>query len=112
MADLLDALHYMFEDDLAPSSGEQQEARERNREKIYTELYGEERYAWATQKDGERRTGGTPSGVPRVTTASGQQVLDGMPDDPEFEHKAYIPPTEFDPAAGKPFGDVLDAPLG
>jgi hypothetical protein len=111
MADLLDALHYMFEDDLAPSTGEQQEARMANRERIYTQLYENPSYEWAV-KDKQRSGDDFSSAAPRVTTAAGQTVLPGMPDVPEYTHKDYIPPTDFNPDAAKPFGDVLDAPLG
>ena len=111
MADLLDALHYLFEDDLTPSTGEQQEARENVRKSIYVDLYGDESYEWVAKRD-ERGKGQFSGSAPRVTTASGQQVLDGMPPEPELTHKGYIPPTKVDPAAAKPFGDVLDAPLG
>ena len=53
MIDLLDALHYMFEEDLAPSSGEQQEAREHTRTKIYVDLYGKKSYR-VSKKSPER----------------------------------------------------------
>ena len=107
MVDLLDALHFMFEEDLAPSTAEQQEAREKNRARIYTELYELPEYRWASPKDGS-----SSSATSRVTTASGQPALESSPETTELTHKEYIPPTEVDPKAAKPFGDVLDAPLG
>ena len=111
MTDLLDALHYMFEDDLAPSTGEQQEARMKNRERIYTQMYGRPSYEWAVESaDPEGSSASTSYGQDR--DASGR-ALPSLPDAPtELKHKEYIPPTPVDARKAKPFGDILDAPLG
>jgi hypothetical protein len=100
--DLLDALHYMFEEDLTPSSAEQQEAKEKLRAQLYGQIYERGEYAWVANRSG--------SDVP--SSADGGPDFTPVDPDRELETKPYIPPTEFDPAASKPFGDLLDEPLG
>ena len=102
MIDLLDALHYMFEDDLAPSSGEQQEAREHTRSKIYVELYGQKSYSWVSKKSPVKTADVPAQDFPAAAAEK----------DAKLRHYDYIPPTEVKAGAAKPFGDVLDAPLG
>ena len=102
MVDLLDALHYMFEEDLAPSSGEQQEAREHTRTKIYVDLYGKKSYSWVSKKSPE-----TTAGIPAQDFPAAVAE-----EDAKLRHYDYIPPTDMKASAAKPFGDVLDAPLG
>lgn len=103
--DMLDVLHYFFESDLDMSSAEQAEAKDKTRTAIYEELYNR-RYAYAT---------GT-SAKPR------QSYKDFDIEEPEAENihsfnpaekpKPYVPPTRFDGNSEKPFGSILDAPLG
>jgi hypothetical protein len=56
-----------------------------------------------------------PAGKKNTTrvTASGLDLDDVVPVDPlKGPTKSYVPPTDFNPDSIKPFGDVLDAPLG
>jgi hypothetical protein len=93
--DMLDVLHYLFESD---SLGEQetQEAKTKMRRTIYGQLY-ERPYRWGDNVDqefGTQEVHGADGGTQGLT------------------HKGYIPPTPVNANAAKPFGNVLDAPLG
>lgn len=101
MSDMLDVLHYYMEEDYNVPSQEQIDARANVRKAIYRLMYSKE-YKFPTSKD---RTQVTASGSPLDDFA--------MPVDPtKGPTKSYVPPTEFNPDSQKPFGDVLDAPLG
>lgn len=99
-ADMVDVLHYYFEDDLNIVSQEQVAAKSESRSVIYRTLYG-------TTYKYKVETGVTSS-------ASGSSSYDDLvPFDPSNSvTKPYVPPTDFNPDMEKPFGIVLDAPLG
>jgi hypothetical protein len=102
--DFLDILHFYFETDANVASGEQAEARDAMRSQIYSELYGREyKYGIKSSKVNDFSALDDP--------------YDDMPTpvDPmekSFATKPYVPPTTFDEEASRPFGSVLDAPLG
>ena len=106
MMDLLDALHYMFEEDMVPVSGEQQEARENMRKNLYMQIYGSSAYTWIAGQGGARAGGNRVSDFTPTTADSSDETST------ELTHKPYEPPTPFDPDAAKPFGELLDEPLG
>jgi hypothetical protein len=101
-ADMVDVLHYYFEDDLNLVSQEQVAAKSESRSVIYRTLYG------TTYKYRVDTSAGS------TATASGSQSFDDLvPFDPSNNvTKPYVPPTDFDAEMSKPFGTVLDAPLG
>jgi hypothetical protein len=88
---MLDVVHYYFETD-ALGEQEEQDAKTRMRRTLYGQLYSRP-YTWGQTSSSEFGT----------QDASGGQQL---------EHKPYIPPTPVNANAAKPFGTVLDAPLG
>lgn len=99
-SDMLDVVHYFFEEDLRASSGEELEAISKVRQTIYQMLYKkdyksiftspESKYNMSTASDGPVPPASTPPGA---------------------ERKPYIPPTQFDPDTPAPFGEKIDAPL-
>jgi hypothetical protein len=97
---MLDIVHYYFEND-SIGEKEEQDAKLKMRRTLYTQLY-DRPYTWGTETDG--REFGTQ------TVASGDVYAGGG--DPQLTHKPYIPPTPVNAASPKPFGTVLDAPLG
>lgn len=108
---MLDTIHYFFEDDLNMSTAEQAEARDKSRSAIYREFY-KRPYAHAT---GVSAKGG--SKVANTTEFDvDEEVAMDAPIDPfspsKQATKPYVAPTNFDANAAKPFGSVLDAPLG
>lgn len=97
---MLDVLHFMFEEDLRFSSGEEAKAQSKMRTQLYG-LYDKPYNYGASESSG--------------TTYGGRAYV---PDDidefnvtPVDVKKSYIPPTKFNPESTNPFGSVLDAPL-
>lgn len=104
--DLVDVLHYMFEDDTDFHSPEAAEARDKLRTLIYEDLYFK-KYEYAA-----------PSSSKKTYILDEPLDLDEPPIqqfDPspmKKATKAYTPPTNFNPDAQNPYHGVLDAPLG
>lgn len=108
MSEMLDVMHYIFEEDMTFSTGEQADAQTAIRKSLYKELY---------HKDYKYNRG---SG--KKNTASGFDDIDGLmeeepvvPVDPLNESKkakAYTPATQVNAESSLPFGNVLDAPIG
>jgi hypothetical protein len=97
---MLDIVHYAFETD-AIGEKEMHDAKSRMRKILYGQLYGRS-YNW-----GDSTASGGEFGTQQV--ASGDVNAGGTP---ELSHKPYIPPTPVNANAAKPYGNVLDAPLG
>lgn len=87
-ADMVDVIHYFFDEDMRYASYESALMHGKLREQIYGSLY-EKHYKYA-MKD---------------STDSGSSSAEGAT-------KPYVPPTEFNPESPSPFGKVLDAPIG
>lgn len=115
-SDMLDVLHFLFEEDNTYTSEEQMKSKLKMRESVYETLY-DEPYKY---KYGETKKNAAPVDYGVASSPTGD--LDNLPYGEEgltpFKPreqqptKPYIPPTTFDPEAPKPFGTVLDAPLG
>jgi len=107
--DMLDVIHYLFEEDINYSSGEQAEARSKARSSMYSDLYqGSYSYGVAMKKEGYNYDNGST-----VPTDGYYEDDDIKPYDPDREPlKPYIPPTTFDEGTGLPLDNtILDAPL-
>lgn len=105
MSDMLDVFHYFFEEDaLWSSTAEHAEAKDAVRTEVYSGLYSRT-YNYAAAKSRQ------------IDFDNIDAPLDDMPIpvDP-FERsnsvKPYTPATDFNPDAQRPFGQILDAPLG
>jgi hypothetical protein len=107
-SEMLDVIHYLFEEDLTRmASAEQIEAKERVRSIIYRDFY-ERKYKYGSE----------------VTdyNMSNEVLQDGLVGDEEDELKPFDPtkapikpyfaPTNPDEKSAKPFGMKIDAPLG
>ena len=104
--DMLDVIHYFFEDDLNYSTAEQAEARDKTRDSIYAELYN------STYKYSRQTSSGAY--VPLSENEDDADALEEkMPEpfNPAQKPKAYVAPTKLDENAVKPFGTLLDAPM-
>ena len=97
---MLDIVHYLFESE-AVGEKEVQDAKTKMRRAIYGQLYGRT-YTWGDASAG--REFGTQE------VASGSVVAGGSASG--LTHKPYIPPTPVNANSAKPYGNVLDAPLG
>ncbi len=101
VSEMLDVLHYYMEEDYNVSTQEQIDSRSNVRKVIYRNMYSRE-YKFPAGKNNNTQI-----------TASGLDVNDAVSEDPlKGPTKSYVPPTDFNPNLVKPFGDVLDAPLG
>ena len=104
-SEMLDVIHYIFEEDMKVSSKEEMDAITEVRRVIYTEFY-EKDYQYGAKAS--RNTTYSASGKPLDNSFD-----DIVPFDPNVKNrrKGYIPPTKLDEKSSKPFGDTLDSPL-
>ncbi len=111
MSDMVDVLHYMFEENTSSmETGEQLEAREKMRGLLYSKMYGREyRYAMETSSSGSR---GLDNLDPPLDDDIGDAPTPIDPFQKSNVPKPYFPPTDLNPDATLPFGRALDAPLG
>jgi len=99
-SDMLDVIHYFFEQDLRVSSQEELEANSKVRQELYRTLYKRTYRSAFTSSDSKYNMSTASDGpVPPASTPPGS------------ERKPYIPPTQFDPDSPVPFGEKVDAPL-
>lgn len=96
-SDMIDVLHFLFEEDALGPTGEFIEARSTLRTSIYSNLYNRE-YRFKVGK----------SDSSRPMTANGEDLT---PFDPmNSETKPYVPATDFNPESSLPFGGLIGAP--
>jgi hypothetical protein len=101
VSDMLDVVHYIFEEDSTFVSQEQFQSRDSFRVKMYRDLY-ERSYNYS-------RVPKKSNGI----TDFDEDFEDMTPVDPlKPPTKGYVPPTDFDASRPNPFGGVLDAPIG
>lgn len=118
-SDLLDVLHFYFEEDTVFSSEEQLSSRSKIREAVYGNMYGTEyKYKYVPQKTSSSAGPASNSYQPSATQdfdhlTDGEEI---SPFDPKTTPRK--PPLDessvmwADNSASKPFGDLLDAPMG
>jgi hypothetical protein len=102
-SDMLDVLHFFFEEDLNYSTGEQAEAVSKIREMIYRDMYGTiYKYAYKDSSNKTKSFDEDDFGLDDVT-----------PYDPTSKQvKPYFPATEFDAEVGLDFGlGKLEPPM-
>ena len=101
-SDMLDVLHYLFEEDLAVTSSEQMDAKNKYRASIYRNFYDVSyKYGSSSSNNnydyGLDELDGPVNAQPNIAKTT----------------KPYIPPTPFNPDSPNPFGGALrEAPLG
>jgi len=96
-SDMLDVLHFFFEEDLNYSTAEQAEAVSKVREMVYRDMYGlTYKYAYKQSKNKTKSFDADDDNY---------DFDDLVPYDPTSNSvKPYIPPTEFDAEVGLDFG--------
>ncbi len=106
-SDMLDVIHFFFEEDMNYASGEQAEGRSRAREILYQDFYGH-KYPYATTK-----TGSPVYADGNVRNFDEYEDDDTVvPFDPlKAPTKSFVPPTPVNASMSKPFGEALDEPL-
>lgn len=103
-SDMLDVIHYFFEEDLNYSSKEQMDSVEAIRKIVYEEFY-------LTKFFLDKNTYTYPD-IDSSKKIKNNSFKDITPFDPNSKKssKGYMPPTKFDSESSKPFGDLLDGP--
>jgi hypothetical protein len=100
-ADMVDVLHYFFEEDSHYLSEIQSDTRSNLRTSLYKTMYNTTyKYAVSRQPDRSRN----------FDSDDFDTDLDPFGDDIK-ETKPYVPPTNFNPDSTNPFNGLLDAPL-
>lgn len=110
--DMLDVIHFFFDDDSAAASVEGAQLRNQVRKNTFEMLYKSTySYALKDEKDGYNYSDGNT--LPSDGYYDGDDEEEIKPFDPEREPlKPFIPPTEFDENSGLPLNNtILDAPL-
>jgi hypothetical protein len=113
-SEMLDVLHYMFEEDSKHASAEEAENVSKIRTSLYRHLYDRE-YKFEYSTPGTRYNYNTASGAPDSKLPNDGYVSDDadaplQPD--KGPTKAFVPATEFNPDSPMPFGRTLDPPSG
>jgi hypothetical protein len=106
-SDMLDVVHYLFEEDMRYSTGEEAEAVSKTRETFYRDLYGYDyKYVYNSPKQNSNR---------KASSAGGFDFDDITPYDPNIKQKPkpFIPATQFDADSGLPLSGngLLEPPL-
>jgi hypothetical protein len=111
-SDMLDVLHYFFEDDLNYSTPEQAEARDKMRNSLYGQLY-QTTYRYATGANSNANAKARDFSIEDEEVQPvelKERKIDSF--NPAVPPKPYVAPTAVNPNAARPFGNVIDAPLG
>jgi len=106
-SDMLDVLHYLFEEDNSYSSEEQMKSKLHLRETLYENLY-HRTYKYKLKNSGTT----SRSYVPAEGDDDEEEILAPFNPKERKPTKEYISPTKFNPDAARPFGTILDPPVG
>jgi hypothetical protein len=113
-SNMLDVLHYFFEEDLFYSSAEQAEGRDRSRVAIYEDFY-KSSYVYSTSFSSTAGGQAASKNFDDFELISEEKEEEKIvPFDPLQKQKAvkpFIRPTNVNAAASQPFGDMLDGPI-
>jgi hypothetical protein len=103
VSDMLDVIHYFYDESMNFSTVEQGKWADSRRERISEDLYGTEyRYkSFAEDRDSNNEFGSYDEDEKIVTFNPSVKS----------ETKSYIPPTKMEADSADPFGGVLDAPI-
>jgi hypothetical protein len=112
---LLDILHYLFEEDLMASASGYPETTLRKdgiRKTLYEKIYDRAYRVPGSQEPDSEPIPGTAHGSDGDNDDDLDRELQELAAMQVTARKKYIPPTDMDPSKAKPFGDVLDGPMG
>lgn len=115
-SDMLDVLHFYFEEDNSYPSEEQLASTSSVRTAVYETWYDRPyKYKYTPKKKSTTAGENGPEYSESPTQDFGDVDADGdvIPFNPKAEKpKAYVEPTEMNGESAMPFGNTLDAPLG
>jgi hypothetical protein len=107
MADMLDVIHFLFEEDLKVSSEEEAKAITQVRSVLYRDLYNQ------TYKYGVRGTSQSYNYSNNTYPSDGfVGKEETIPDPMKPPTKPFVPATNFNADSPLPFGQIVDPPLG
>lgn len=110
-SDMLDAVHYLFEQDVLFVSGEQVAYKDTFRKNLYGNLYKSDyRYATKSESDGSYGMDALDAPIDMAEAPAEEDKIRVF-SPREKTAKPYTPPTEVKADDIKPFGSVLDAPI-
>ena len=107
-SDMLDVLHYFFEESVNFSTAEQAKSSDQLRTKLYKDLYNRH-YKYASKPS----TGFTARDGMDFEEENPEQVEEIKPFNPRHKEptKAFVPATQLGDDDINPFSGVLDAPI-
>jgi hypothetical protein len=107
LADMLDVVHFLFEEDLMISSEEEAKAKSHIRSVLYKDLYRQ------TYKYGVKDSGQSYNYSNNSYPSDGLMGRDEtVPDPMKPPTKPFVPATDFNADSPLPFGQIVDPPLG
>ena len=115
--EMMDVLHYLFEEDAHYTSEESAKSRSGVRMVLYKDMYDAD-YSAYEYKDPSKKKPATQYAYEYLpdedlgTLSDEESAKPFNPKGLEPEVIPYTPVTSFDPTASNPFSGVLDAPLG
>lgn len=107
-SEMLDVLHYFFEEDYFYVNDEQAEYRPKFRQQMYKSMYGID-YVYVSADTGD--SSGSDSLDPEEIEEP-EELINPFSPRAKKETKAFLEPTLPLENSQKPFGDILDMPLG
>jgi hypothetical protein len=107
-SEMLDVLHYFFEEDYMFTSEEQSVYKQRFRKHTYETLYG---ISYAFYDESYDKSQELESAIDDSENEP-EEVINPFNPRAKKETKAFIEPTLPVENSNKPFGDILDMPLG
>ena len=106
-SDMLDVIHFFFEEDMNYASGEQAEGRSRSREILYQDFYGYKYPYGGVRVDNNV---GASGNIKNFDEYEDDDTV--VPFDPlKGPTKSFVPPTPVNAAMSRPFGAVIEEPL-
>jgi hypothetical protein len=104
-SDLMDVIHYLFEEDIYYVSKEQGESREKTRKMIYNEFYKKE-YEYSLFEEKQNFDFDTIGPEENV-----EEIKPFDISEKSRKIKPFVPATSMDEESPMPFGRIIDAPL-
>jgi hypothetical protein len=107
LADMLDVIHYFFEEDVKVGSAEEAEAKSQTRSVIYRDLYNQT-YKYGVKKTGQSYNYSNDSYPSEGFVGTTDEKI---PDPMKQPTKPFVPATDVNVDSPLPFGQIVDPPL-
>lgn len=110
-SDMLDVIHYLFEEDLHYEVPESETRKTETRKRLYREYYNT-KYLYGVDRSSPNKNNMDFDSFDEEDENDQELDMDIKPFSPKDNPtKPYTPPTPFNENSEKPFGIDLDAPL-